>query len=453
MPLLNTKNKSRKPKFLLNLRINELINIPQSSGYCYIRWNLKEGTGTSSSVVGANGEVKSVMTQSHGHTPKVKVENHRARWNYEFDRPLQVKLLVDKNRDLVPKNMILEVYFEFLQENRETLPSGTRSRSHSHGHTPEPVSNNVYAQRTTGKLLLGVVSLNIAEYVKEDEQAVTNRFLLKKSKVNSILNVTMQLSLARGTYNDFNVPRNFTSGQLPGTFRSGIGDILEDTSDVGSLQSSAYQSSIGSPQGTRHIISENGHANGSGGVGNGKAHSNLGSSMTSPTLPTTTISASMSPLVDNLYQKTFQLPWDPRPGEFTPRECVEDILQGGNGWAKNEKGICLIDLQALRLNELENDYYNGNNFGGGDETENKASEKTDEELPTSSKNYDSIGKKEFLEKRQNWSLLSQSQREKLRNAHKVADGRISASREESAEEISVDKVRDARSWSVNNIMA
>ena len=175
--------------------------------------------------------------------------------------------------------------------------------------------------------------------------------------------------------------------------------------------------------------------------------------MTSPTLPTTTISASMSPLVDNLYQKTFQLPWDPRPGEFTPRECVEDILQGGNGWAKNEKGICLIDLQALRLNELENDYYNGNNFGGGDETENKASEKTDEELPTSSKNYDSIGKKEFLEKRQNWSLLSQSQREKLRNAHKVADGRISASREESAEEISVDKVRDARSWSVNNIMA
>ena len=59
----------------------------------------------------------------------------------------------------------------------------------------------------------------------------------------------------------------------------------------------------------------------------------------------------MSPLIESLYQKTFKLPWDPRPGEFTPRERVEDILQGGNGWAKNEKGINLIDLQALRLNE------------------------------------------------------------------------------------------------------
>lgn len=442
MQLLNSKSKNRKPKFLLKLRVNELINIPQSSGYCYIKWNLKEGTGTSSPVVDTNGETKSVMNQSHGLTPKVKVENHRARWNYEFERPLQVKLLVDRNRDLVSKFMVLEVIFEFMNEQHQRKePRKSGLHSHAENHVVEAVSNNVYAQRTTGKLLLGVVSLNIAEYVREDEQPVTNRFLLKKSKVNSILNVTMQLSLVRGNYGDFNAVRSFTSGQLPGPFRNGFGDILDDSSDLGSSHSSAYQSSIGSPQGSRHIFgTDNNHPTGS----NGKPSSNLGSSVTSRTMPTTTISTSMGPLVDSLYQKTFQLPWDPRPGEYTPRECVEDILQGGNGWAKNEQGICLIDLQALRLNELENDFF------ANDLDENlRTQERTQENIPIGTTNYDRIGKKEFLEKRQNWSHFSQSQRDKLRMGHEV----LADDRNNSTEEIPVDKVRDARSWSVNNIMA
>lgn len=435
MPLLNGKNKSRKPKFLLALRINELINIPQSSGYCYVKWSLKEGTGTSSSIVGSNGESTAVMNQSHGLTPRVLVENHRARWNYEFDKPLPVKLQVDKNRELQAKKMSLDIYFEFVSDKND-LPNPRRSTSSSSEHSKHSITN-AYSQRVTGKVLLGTVSLNIAEYVREDEQPVTNRFLLKKSKVNSILNVTVQMRLARGTYNDFNVSKSFTSGQLPGAFRSGINDILDDTSDVGSPASSVYQSSIMSPQSTRN--------------GNGKVQSTLGGSLTSSGLVNNSISASMSPLVDSLYQKTFQLPWDPRPGEFTPRECVEDILQGGNGWAKNEKGVSLIDLQALQLNELESDYYENHKDGPGGVGTNA----TGSEPQAAFTKYDKMDKREFLEKRQNWSHLSYSQREKRRKGGEDDDKQspgLVESVKMSTEDFAADKMREAKSWSVNNIM-
>lgn len=430
MPLLNGKNKSKKPKFLLSLRINELINIPQSSGYCYVKWHLKEGTGTSSDVFDSNGEVIPAMNQSHGSTPKVMVENHRARWNFEFEKPLQIKLQVDRNRDLVPKNLSLEVFFEFLSDTNGGTVKPRRSNSGS-SHSAKSGSTNTYSQKITGKILLGVLSLNVADYVREDEQPTTNRFLLKKSKVNSILNVTLQMRLVRGGYKDFQPTRNLISGQLPGVLRTGFNDILDDSSDMGSPTSSLYQHSMSSPQSSRFNH------------GKGKTIDN---SMTLD-ITNNSISASMSPLVDSLYQRTFQLPWDPRPGEFTPRECVEDILQGGNGWAKNEKGICLIDLQALRLNEMENDYYESHKNGPGmrnndDDTSEAARNVT---------NYDNMDKREYLEKKQIWSHKSSVQKERKKQ---YEDNGNSGSKEygEYVEDIPNDKIRDAKSWSVNNIM-
>lgn len=423
MPLLNGKNKSKKPKFLLTLKINELINIPQSAGYCYVKWHLKEGTGTSSSFVDSNGEVVSAMNQSHGTTAKIMVENHRARWNYEFDRPLQVKLLVDRNMELMSKALTLEVFFEFTSGSVGNRPQ----RSNSGSSAVKSSSNNVYSQKAAGKVLLGMVSLNIAEYVREDEQPITNRFLLKKSKVNSILNVTVQMKLIRGSYRDFFISKNSTSGQLPGGLRSGISDILDDSSDMGSQVSSGYQHSVSSPLGNKP----------------GYAQSRTMDSNVTSGDRSNFISASMSPLVDSLYQRTFQLPWDPRPGEFTPRECVEDILQGGNGWAKNEKGIALIDLQALRLNELESDYYdkhrNGQGLGGAEDDGNGTGQNTTD--------YEHMDKREFLEKRQLWRHRTfQKQNSQQHDSVSNKD-----SPDNYVEDVPNDKIRDAKSWSVTTV--
>ncbi|CCH62766.1 hypothetical protein TBLA_0I01070 [Henningerozyma blattae CBS 6284] len=471
--MFSNKNKSKRPKFLLHLRINELINIPQSTGFCYIKWHLKDGTGTSSHSLTTTNDSTNVSKSNHGTTPRATVLHHKAKWNYELEKPVQVKLQVDKNNNLASKTLRLEIFMEFLNENdnssmyvkmknshlqnnssndstnssqphvsspirqikhaattgstplgrssslrtdssvndhrnalneqnlnktqttstsnsiKKVLSSGSNtnqsklSRTKSnHSATNEGSHNNALSkissnnsnnttvssqsrnsmalrsasttstacinQKITGRLQLGVVTLNIADYVRDSEQPITNRFLLKNSKVNSILNITIKMELNRGSYEDFNIPTSFTSGQLPGSFHAGIGDILEESSTtlansngLTSPTSSFGQTPLGPFQHRSTLI-----------------HGVNGTSITSSITTTpNTISASMSPVVDSLYQKTFQLPWDPRPGEYTPRECVEDILRGGNGWAKNEKGINLIDLQALSLKEEEAEYY------------------------------------------------------------------------------------------------
>ncbi|AQZ10861.1 YBL086C [Zygosaccharomyces parabailii] len=460
MPLLGGKSKATRPKFLLNLRIDELINIPQSSGYCFVRWHLKEGTGSSGhrlAKVSSDDEASLGAHQSHGLTPRVLVENHRARWNYQLEKPIQVKLQVGKNKKLEAKKLVLDVYFEFLETGPKEAGINRAKRTSLEAPNIIKTSNNVYAPKVSGKLHLGSVSLNISEYVRRDEQPLINRFLLKKSKVNSIINVTVQMKLIRGSYDDFDVSKT-ASGQLPGNVRSGIDDILEDSSDKSSPISSTYQSSqSGSPRSNQYPQSIRGsvrmvngnmsplNASVNGSV-NGKAQSYMG--MTSPSTQGNTISSSINPLVENLYQKTFQLPWDPRPGEFTPKECVEDILQGGNGWARNEKGISLIDIQALKLIEMEVDYKENEQFGANEKMNaNKRMEKA-----SSADDYNAMDKREFLEKKQNWSHVSQTQRDKIKNENNEGNAMLEEG-EAQLEDFTAEQIKDTKSWTVHRILA
>ncbi|SCV01456.1 LANO_0F11870g1_1 [Lachancea nothofagi CBS 11611] len=328
------KGKSKRPKFLFNLKIFELTNIPQSSGYCFVKWHLKDGTGTTSHAVISNSvaldsqNVRS-SSQSRGTTARVLVKHHRAHWNYNLPKPVQVKLTSDKFKQLHPKELVLEVYFEFLEPTSH--PANDKYQISDSASS----SNSVYTKKVSRKVLLGVVEVNIAEYINKEQNQVPSRFLLQKSKVNSILSIAIHMELTRGSFDDFQLPQYVNSGQLPNAFRNGITEVFEGTSDVSSPASSTSQS----------------NSNGTAGASNG----------VSPTKKTTDIQGSFSiainnPFVEKLYQRTFQIPWDPRPGELTPKECVEDILEGGDGWAKNEKGINLIDIDALHLMEMERNY-------------------------------------------------------------------------------------------------
>lgn len=460
MPLLSSKNKSQRPKFLLYLKIDELINVPQSSGFCYVKWNLKEGTGTSSHRLRSSGEDENNMVghQSHGMTPRVAVESHRVRWNYQLNKPIEVKLQVDKTKNLEAKRLVLEIYFELLENGTESNNGGTATKNKrtstdtsNTGRSP----NNVYSPKIANRSQLGSVTLNIAEYVREDEQPIANRFLLKKSKVNSIINLTLQMKLIRGSYDDF-LNSNVSSGQLTGGVRSGIDDILDEGSDKSSPVSSTFRSSMsggGSPRSNHHTRSLRGslrfgsgnHANNSNGGNSGnKAQPYTG--MGSPSSHGNTISSSMNPLVEKLYQKTFQLPWDPRPGEFTPKECVEDILQGGNGWARNEKGINLIDIQALKLIEREVEYQENQRRGSNDRM--SVSKRVD----TSADEYNSMDKREFLEKMHSWSRTSQNQKRLINNENHSGTSLAEDERGQS-EPINTDQIRDTRSWTINRILA
>ena len=324
MRRLNNGKQTRRPRFLLNLKLSELINIPQSAGRCYVKWSLKDGTGTSGHIITSDTDGNSSLgvNQGHGLSPRTHISNHRAKWDYELENPVQVKLHVDKNNMLERKILKLEFYLETLASekfpiklNVSSVPRPSLAQFPAHSST---IQNNDMGSKGYSRLLLGSVSLNIADYIREDEAYTPNRYLLKNSKVNTVIILSIQMQLVRGDYNDFFVNRDPRNRNNSESFQSGLGGMLDEDSETNVPMSSINNDST-----------------------------NISTSNYSNSKRNTISMVTVSPLADQLYQKTFQLPWDQRAGEYTPKECVDDILRGGNGWAKNEKGINLIDLRNI----------------------------------------------------------------------------------------------------------
>ena len=90
--------------------------------------------------------------------------------NWDYEKTIPVRLIVDKNGMLQD----FDIHFEVLQE----YSSGARGE----------------------RILLGNIKLNLAEYVEgsgETEDGVTRRYLMQDSKINSTLKVGFLLSRPR----------------------------------------------------------------------------------------------------------------------------------------------------------------------------------------------------------------------------------------------------------------
>ena len=519
MPSFTSKGKSKRPKFLLDFKINEMTNIPQSSGMCYIKWNLKDGTGThgygTSKVqvsapmgtsksktqagstplanqpadqnaalghdpTGANGFVTPSVSrksndssrrssfnhtnaqrrnslykssvgsplkspvdvhfndrlsrtesttssgnqgksdtatprthdlvtveashQSKGHTGKKPVVNHKCDWDYNLQMPILMKFHVDDNRKIEENVLVMRCYFEFLDDDKKdfsslskaelrkdinfltnssssttaydqynsnngSLEADYRSKIFGHGNpflnthhrntssasemsvysnstanstnnTTQPsMSSSIFATsptssisssssasaKTKGRILLGSIAINISEYINPSEEMQTYKFLLQKSKVNSILSFSCQLKIARGSYKDFELPVKFSSGQLPNTLKQ-FGDRSPPNGSARAQPSSltgikcsvgsSTNSSAGSNMPDGLITDEHwGQKSQLGACSINEVRFNLA-----------------TPLMETLYEKTYQIPWDKKSYELDPKSCVLDILEGGTGW-------------------------------------------------------------------------------------------------------------------------
>jgi hypothetical protein len=118
--------------------------VPLVSGTSYVKWHLPHSNSA----------------EHRGRTEKARVKEHKVSWEYE--KTTQVRITIDKHGMLQDT----QVHFEVLQ---------------------------VYASRTTGeRITLGIVRLNLAEYVEgsdDDEEGITRRYLMQESKINSTLKV------------------------------------------------------------------------------------------------------------------------------------------------------------------------------------------------------------------------------------------------------------------------
>lgn len=117
----------------------------------------------------------SSAAEHRGKTPKCAIKDHKVVFDYE--RKVELRLVVGKDGVLQESN----VEFEVLQEYQ------------SSGHSE--------------RITLGIVKLNLAEYVVAGNQdhtesaPITRRYLMQQSKINSTLKVDISMRHVEGDKN------------------------------------------------------------------------------------------------------------------------------------------------------------------------------------------------------------------------------------------------------------
>lgn len=138
----------RRPKFDITITINELTNLPQVSGYSWVRWYIKD----------------SPKPDARGRTRKKSVSDHRVVYNHVAR--FQHHFRLSKDTTLKPCIAVFDVMWEHVDSDRITL---------------------------------GKVDVNLSEYMNQQPQ--TNRFLLRESKINGTLSLTIESKQVSGTEN------------------------------------------------------------------------------------------------------------------------------------------------------------------------------------------------------------------------------------------------------------
>ncbi|OLN96386.1 hypothetical protein CCHL11_00645 [Colletotrichum chlorophyti] len=275
---LPTVNKNRKPKFELHLKIYDLNNVPLVSGTSIVKWHLSH----------------SIHAEHRGRTPKCPISNHKVEYNYS-KMVSHIRISIDKNNNLTECPIEFEVLQEFPGSGREE------------------------------KISLGIVKLNLSEYVEESdglhresvtldrghfrkrssgtsasptstrapildepdvEDGIVRRYLMQESKINSTLKIGILMVQLDGDKN-YTAPTLRTAPVFGGIAGIMAGEQVEQD-DAGQL----------------------------------------------PTMAKSRDAAE----VQDMYRRALAASWSCQPGELPADECIEDIFTGGDGWRSGRSG-------------------------------------------------------------------------------------------------------------------
>jgi len=266
--------KSRRPKFELHLRIYDLNNVPLVSGSSYIKWHL----------------VHSIHAEHRGRTSKCPIVNHRV--DYSFSKTVQhIRIGVDKQNHLAECPIEFEVVQEF---------------------------------NVTDKITLGIVKLNLSEYVEESEALVKDHVASpgRRGRASSIAGVspTSIPATARASTED---------GQPEGIVRR---HLMQESKINSTLKISILMKQI---DGDRSFIAPPlKTAPTFGGIAGIVAHDQATAEedTAGPTPSTGFGKPRDAAEIQDLYRRTLSASWSRLPTELPADECIEDIFNGGNGW-------------------------------------------------------------------------------------------------------------------------
>ncbi|KAK3117371.1 hypothetical protein LTR53_001361 [Teratosphaeriaceae sp. CCFEE 6253] len=291
--------KSRRIRFHLSLSIHDLNNVPLVSGTSFIKWHLPSSTAA----------------EHRGRTPKCAIKDHRVL--YDYTKQLPVRLTMAKEGNVLQS---CEVHFQVVQE----YSAGGRA----------------------GRLVLGEVRLNLAEYCQGDdalptspggtggarrEEGITRRYLMQESKINSTLKLGIRMQHTDGT-RDYIAPPLRTAPVFGGI--------------AGIMSAEANNSSNNNNGKGNHTTTAPGSAHGA----NGSTDAFPDPSASLPTLSTT--NREMGEMQD-MYRRTLAAYWASAPGELRADECIEDIFSGGDGWGKSGHPPAIFDTDDGKPHEQQ----------------------------------------------------------------------------------------------------
>lgn len=331
----------KKPKFKFEFSINDLSNIPHTSGYCYIDiyigdgsphglkaalsqlkplkagFNGKDEKGESQDV-STGGESSGSRSSSNSgniyvRTSRGKIHNFRCHFKFKLSCNLQFPLK-RKDNMIGNKYVTLRVFY-------------VADKSSKFDHATE----------------LGEVKLNLAEYLNFNEP-VTAKYLLQESKINSIVSLTTSLDelpseMEFHTQLRINDSKNGQSNPSTVLTISKAADLKSRSFNVPQFQRKAV---FGGLDGVINSLNQSNskQALGSNSSEDDKAskteenasgqqrdtHKSEPAALSSKTIDNVIV----DPIIGNLYKKVLESTWDPNLRtllKLTPDKIVDDIFQ------------------------------------------------------------------------------------------------------------------------------
>lgn len=396
---------TNKPRFALDLALNELTNIPHVSGSCFVDINIRDrrrakfllklGLGLALALaLTAKLNSKHARADKAAHTLttpgtvlavtlKRRIHNFKCAFNYRIR--CNLKFPLKKKQNLIGNKYLVMVVYYVGETRGDGDGDGDRG----------------------GSLLeLGRLEINLLEYLNFEEPT-TSKYLLRQSKINSIFSLTIllrelpadmefhtQLQIAdaplaptlapslapslassrapsrapslaslgpaplrtrqpQSHASRFNVP-NFERSKVFG----GLNDVIktpthdrDDGDDASAATASATTSATASP-----VATEEHHRNGKRTMQHIASHlyphHNNSGVTAPPDAHNKNIVADrhrdsailMQPIVSNLYKKILEASWDPelyKLMDFSPEKVVESIFRDGT--AANDRFMKTFD--------------------------------------------------------------------------------------------------------------
>ncbi|TID30314.1 hypothetical protein CANINC_001101 [Pichia inconspicua] len=308
-----------KAEFRVEATVRELVNVPLFDGAeVYIVWTI-----SGSPLSGEKIHHSHLSTILNGTVP---VRNHRASFQMhgEISGTFKVQTKVggggggggdgDGSENVEAEDKWLCIQFLLKRKSK----------------------GKVKGKNGSGDELLGVVNLNLVEFMNEKDRKEL-RLLLEDSKTNCIAKMSVWVKCIDGSSSI----KYHTSARSRGSTT-----VVGSTLDEGILGSKKNVVRATTTTSTNSVPLPKAVSTRTASTGNDEMEVSADTQTMmiracEEALQDTSI---MNELLNNTYRFTWQLKTH-RYKEFSPTECVRDIVErNGNGWKKNDEGMNMIDV-------------------------------------------------------------------------------------------------------------